>query len=134
MKTIAFTMILLSFSAMAKEACYQVSKQKIELGQICLSKDLKELAIGESVEVKGQIENLDMDFTFVRLQDLSFQNCLRPKDKPTVCHLVSQAWLKLPKPPLNSVGLPSVPSDLYFSSPELTKGYAWSYEFTHLND
>ncbi|MGZ3809479.1 MAG: hypothetical protein ACXVCE_15455 [Bacteriovorax sp.] len=126
-------LMVLSFNLMATETCYKVSEQGNDLGVLCLEKSLNEVDFGESIEINGTVNNLDIHFRYVRLQNEQYQSCGRPKDRPPVCTLVNNAKLILPKPPLNKVGLPSVPSDITFRLPELTTGEIWGYNLLLIN-
>ena len=126
-------MLVSSFNLLASETCYRVSKQEKELGTLCLEKSLKEIDIGESVEINGNIDNINIHYRYVRLQNQDYRGCSRPKEGTHVCTSESNAILILPKPPLNDIGLPSVPSDLNFLLPDLDSGEFWDYKLSIIN-
>jgi hypothetical protein len=131
MKKYLFAILIsCSFTTLAADICYNVSKEGNEVGNLCLDKNLKEVRVGESVDVSGNFDNVEFNYNYVRLQDRQYKNCIRPKDRLPICTLIKNAFLILPKPPLNKIGLPSIPAEIVFILPDLTKGKAGNYIFT----
>jgi hypothetical protein len=121
------SILFFSLSIKAYEVSYNVFKDREQVGVLNFAKNPLDIEVAESVLVQGYIDNNNINFTYVRMQNKQYTACSKPKDRPAVCKSVHDAIFILPHPPLNEIGLPSIPSFLNFSLPDLEHGSAGGY-------